>query len=299
MKISFIIPYHNEPAEMLEECVTSILSLPLKPEEREIIVVDDGSERSAVELVTCLDGQTIYLCQEHQGLSAARNNGILHSSGDYIQFVDADDALLPEYESIIGCVGCVQPDLIQFRYTRAKRGRVSKFRILSDTDGCDLLQNENLRASACCCIVRRELVADLLFLPGICHEDELFMPQLMLRARRVIVTDIEAYFYRRHEGSITTSDNPVELERRLDDTEFVISELKRLSEAPDGSGLPLKRRVSQITMDYVYRLYTEGIERNERAVRIGRLRRMGVYPLPVRCYTWKYWLFSVVSHIVG
>lgn len=41
--ISFIIPCYNEPREMLTDCIESILSLPLRSEEREVIVVDDGS----------------------------------------------------------------------------------------------------------------------------------------------------------------------------------------------------------------------------------------------------------------
>ncbi|MBO6217181.1 MAG: glycosyltransferase, partial [Prevotella sp.] len=46
--ISFIITYHNEPVEMLIKCIESIRSLSLQEYEREIIVVDDGSEISPI-----------------------------------------------------------------------------------------------------------------------------------------------------------------------------------------------------------------------------------------------------------
>jgi len=59
--ISFIIPYYNVPTEMLRECVESILALSLSPEEREIIIVDDGSERSPLELLRPLLDEGIYL----------------------------------------------------------------------------------------------------------------------------------------------------------------------------------------------------------------------------------------------
>ena len=47
--ISFIITYYNEPLDMLCECIDSIIVLPLTSDQREIIVVDDGSDESPVE----------------------------------------------------------------------------------------------------------------------------------------------------------------------------------------------------------------------------------------------------------
>ena len=42
--ISFIIAYHNLPVDMLIQCIDSITALSLSREEREIIVIDDGSD---------------------------------------------------------------------------------------------------------------------------------------------------------------------------------------------------------------------------------------------------------------
>ena len=47
--ISFILPYFNLPVPMLCECIDSILALSLGRDEREIIVIDDGSEQSPVD----------------------------------------------------------------------------------------------------------------------------------------------------------------------------------------------------------------------------------------------------------
>ena len=44
--ITFIIAYYNLPLEMLYECIDSILTLSLSRNEREIIIVDDGSRNS-------------------------------------------------------------------------------------------------------------------------------------------------------------------------------------------------------------------------------------------------------------
>lgn len=44
--VSFIVTYFNQPLTMLQQCINSILQLSLSEEEREVIVIDDGSERS-------------------------------------------------------------------------------------------------------------------------------------------------------------------------------------------------------------------------------------------------------------
>ena len=47
--VSFIITYYQLPIKMLQECIESILALSLTDQEREIILIDDGSEKSPVD----------------------------------------------------------------------------------------------------------------------------------------------------------------------------------------------------------------------------------------------------------
>ena len=49
--ISFIITYYNEPIDMIKKCIDSILKLTLSAEEREIIVIDDGSDIFTTQLI--------------------------------------------------------------------------------------------------------------------------------------------------------------------------------------------------------------------------------------------------------
>ena len=46
--VSFIITYYNLSVQMLCECIDSILRLSLRSFEREIIVIDDGSDMSPI-----------------------------------------------------------------------------------------------------------------------------------------------------------------------------------------------------------------------------------------------------------
>lgn len=93
---SIIIPTYNR-AHMLPEAIDSVLAQTF--DGWELIVVDDGSKDSTKELVgkyIAQDPRVKYIYQENAERSAARNNGIKNSKGNYICFLDSDDYFKPE-----------------------------------------------------------------------------------------------------------------------------------------------------------------------------------------------------------
>ncbi len=90
-KISVIVPVYNVE-EYLEQCLESIIGQTYK--NIEIICVNDGStDKSSLILnkFACKDNRIKIINQPNQGLSAARNTGIKHATGEYISFIDSDD----------------------------------------------------------------------------------------------------------------------------------------------------------------------------------------------------------------
>lgn len=299
--ISFIIPYYNVPTEMLCECVESILALSLSPEEREIIIVDDGSERSPLELLRPLLDEVIYIRQRNGGLSNARNTGLRISRGEYIQFVDADDYLIrTPYEHCLDIMRYETPDLVFFNSTENPKGNMP-LHFDGPMDGTSYLRHHSLRAAAWGYLFRRQILGQLRFREGIYHEDEEFTPQLLLRAERVFVTNADAYYYRRRKDSITQKRDIRTRVKRLKDLESVIFRLNRLSHSgPLVDGEALQRRVSQLTMDYLYNviLQTRSVHQLEKSV--ARLRQAGLFPLPDKAYTQKYqWFRRLSSQPIG
>jgi glycosyltransferase involved in cell wall biosynthesis len=64
----------------------------------ECIIVNDGSSDDTARVAsnfTQIDSRIQLINQENRGLSGARNRGIAQAKGDYIQFLDADDIIMP------------------------------------------------------------------------------------------------------------------------------------------------------------------------------------------------------------
>jgi len=86
--VSVVIPCYNG-ARYLGEAVRSVLDQDYEP--LEILVVDDGSTDSSVEVARSFGERVHSISRPHLGASAARNHGIEHARGDMLAFLDADD----------------------------------------------------------------------------------------------------------------------------------------------------------------------------------------------------------------
>jgi glycosyltransferase involved in cell wall biosynthesis len=89
--VSVIMPAYNA-AQYIAESIDSVRAQTYK--NWELIVVDDGSTDATAEVVRkycALDARVKYIYQENARQSRARNNGIAHSCGSYIAFLDSDD----------------------------------------------------------------------------------------------------------------------------------------------------------------------------------------------------------------
>ncbi len=291
--VSFIITTYNLPTEYLEACLKSILQLSLNPKDREIIIIDDGSDLSPMGDLMDYQDEIIYLRQPNQGLSVARNRGLQLASGKFIQFIDGDDYLLQKgYEHCLDLVRYHNPDIVYFEQT-SKEAEDVPYQYTEPVSGSAFLHNNNLRGSACSYVFEREILQNQRFTPGILHEDEEFTPLLFLKAERLITTDAKAYFYRTRQDSIIhQKENKRHNLKRLADTELVIMHLQEkatlLSEL---ERVALNRRIAQLTMDYLYNtiLLTRSTHHLEEAIK--RLHAKGLYPLPDKKYTKKYQLF--------
>ncbi len=94
--LSVVIPVYNMKG-YLERCIDSVLSD--FSDDMQIILVDDGSQDESPAICDryAREYENIFVIhQQNAGISATRNNGIKAATGEYIFFLDSDDAVQPE-----------------------------------------------------------------------------------------------------------------------------------------------------------------------------------------------------------
>lgn len=219
MKFSIIIPCYKVE-EYLPECLDSVLSQSC--EDWESIIVDDGSPDQCGEIAddyAASDSRFRVVHQENAGLSTARNAGIAIAKGDYLLFLDSDDLLVPTaLQSLQTVIETSQADVIAFGSTlwySEKDGRMEPNTSFNHAE--KKLYPSGLAyidyfvstrgwgpSAACFYAYQREwlIQKNIQFTPELLHEDELFVPQMLLASGNVVTIPDELYLYRIRENSI-------------------------------------------------------------------------------------------------
>ena len=118
-KVSIIVPVYKVE-KYLHECIESILIQTYK--DWELLLIDDGSPDRSGEICdeyARRDARISVIHKSNEGVSSARNIGLEQVRGEWVMFVDADDAIAPN--SLDQCLRkCTdnQLDVIQFSYSR-------------------------------------------------------------------------------------------------------------------------------------------------------------------------------------
>ncbi len=219
MYLSIIVPVYNVE-KYIRPCLESIFFQGLNEKDYEVIVVNDGTRDRSMEVVdsfqTAHSNMTI-IHQENQGLSIARNTGMKHAKGDYIAFLDSDDILAKNsLKSLFTLTIRNDADLVFANFLKlndedieqylGKEFITSPFTTEVKSGKALLIQNLNPRE----CYVWRTLYKrafllknNIAFIPSITYEDIPFTHECILKARKVIKTDLVFYIYRQGHASIT------------------------------------------------------------------------------------------------
>lgn len=218
-KISVIIPVYNGEA-FVGQCIQSLAAQTYQ--DWEALVIDDGSTDRSLALCGELaraDGRIRVFHQENKGVSAARNHGLDLAQGEYIFFLDSDDAIHPllleemmrqveEHQVEMAFCGCAKLDDRQLE--EALRGASPGDGRPQWTvwDGAEserqfhMAQIIDLRGVSG--LASRELVGQLRFDEDSAHgEDTLFKYSLFRQRVKTAYSAQRWYYYRMHAQSIT------------------------------------------------------------------------------------------------
>jgi CDP-glycerol glycerophosphotransferase len=217
-RISVVVPVFGV-AEFLPGCLDSILAS--TDPDLEVIAVDDASPDAAGQILAgraAADPRLrVISLDRNRGQGNARNLGLEAAAGDYVWFVDGDDALAADALAAVGGVlATVKPDVLlvdwQTWHGPAGRAEANPGRALLSAvprQGCTLADQPaliNLTMTAWSKLYRRDFLRDVgvSFAAGI-HEDIPVSCAGLLSAELVAAVDQVCYRYRRRKGSAMTT----------------------------------------------------------------------------------------------
>lgn len=221
-RVSVVIPVYNME-RYVGECLDSVVAQTHR--DIEIIVVNDGSiDRSStiVKKIARRDKRITLIDQPNGGVSAARNTGMAASTGEYITFVDADDAIHPTYiENLLGDMQEADADIVST--PKHLSTEEQKERFLSNTipiepdfvvfgrmEALTALYNGQLeRGNNGCQMFNADMIRrhSLVFDTGMAiGEDFDFLARCIMASQRVAVDNRALYYYRANPDSAVHQD---------------------------------------------------------------------------------------------
>jgi glycosyltransferase involved in cell wall biosynthesis len=312
MLISFIIPHYNLEKCLLQRCIGSILGQNIAVEDYEVLIVDDGSYAPPMWVEEEYSQANIkLLTAKHGGPGAARNKGIDEARGEYIQFVDADDSLVPD--SIGYCIKLLKeekPDILQHSYRichtdeQMQESPKASTKIKKYASGAEYVSRNNLGGSPWAYIFKRALANShgINFAENVMHEDEDFNIKIYYYGKKLLVCENIVYNYFQRENSITYNNHPLHEEKRINDffkllKRVVKFRFDRQEECTMTERAALDRKLAMLTVDTLLNLFYNGKSAEEIAkICRNELYSLGLYPLPKKNYSTKYRIFALLAN---
>lgn len=210
-EISIVVPIYNEE-KYLRQCVESVLAQ--THTDWNMILVDDGSTDSSPAICdefANADPRIRTIHRKNGGFSAARNAGMDLADGEYITFLDADDAWHPQFlELALAGIKRTKADVISFGFTNKINGFSKEIKARYDitlTDGETFTEwvlyqrHESHPCSVWGKLYKREVLKNIRFTPSIGYEDLDLSYRLFPGLKSIAVSDLKLYYYRPNPNS--------------------------------------------------------------------------------------------------
>ena len=194
--ISVIIPVYNVE-KYLRDCLNSVMGQTYK--DLEIICINDGSTDNSLSILeeyAKIDKRITIINKKNAGVSAARNDGIEKSVGEYLFCLDSDDYIDKDYAQLL--------------YENAKKNN-SDFVIVSNFNSWNLdkrvTKKYHSALPTCSMFIKMSILKEnknlrypLNVQPG---EDAIFSHEVLMYAKNVSYEDKANYHYIKREGQVT------------------------------------------------------------------------------------------------
>lgn len=232
MRLSIVVNMYNT-AVYMPKCLDTLLHQDIPASDYEIILVDDCSPDSSLEMANDYAAKypNIRVCthEKNKGLAAARNTGIDAAKGEYLCFVDPDDYV--EKNSVAALLKQMdyeQLDMLRFNYQKVDEdyNNVPDSEIEARFDytpgvmtGTDYLAHRlGIGCYVWAYIYRLEFIkkTGIRFFEGCFFDDTPWLPRVLQKAQRVNVNQIRHQYYLQRSTSMVHARNQQAIIRRAD-----------------------------------------------------------------------------------
>lgn len=224
-RVSAVIPVYNR-AQTIGATIANLLGQSRPPDE--IVVVDDGSTDSSLDIIRSFGDKVRVITQTNQGPGAARNVGIAAACGEYLQFQDSDDLLslnkIEDQAHLLDTTGA-EIALGPWAHVTINDGKVvfqthvlqQRLPALKTTLAGWMLRGWTTVVQSM--LFRRSAVtSDIRFRTDIRYgEDMEFLFRLLLKQPKVVFTPDVLTLYNVHDQNRLSSDTEVSLPSRIVD----------------------------------------------------------------------------------
>lgn len=229
VKLSIIIPVYNSE-EYLDRCIQSVTAQDYTL--FEVILVDDGSTDSSpviCDMAAKADPRFRVIHKPNGGVSTARNAGLDAAVGEYVMFLDSDDALLPyaledmlestRHADVVVGGYAVFKDNVPIKDVRPSDSSLYKLGEYPGFYKYNLNRNCELLDAPWAKLFKREMLSDIRFDTGLSYaEDKLFVFTVLSKCSSILTLSNAVYAYHLRSGSLgsdISSDRHLNLLRRF------------------------------------------------------------------------------------
>lgn len=238
IQLSIIVPAYNV-GDLLGRCLESIRDQHMDSASYEVILVNDGSTDNTLDVAESY-ARTLPLrifSQTNRGQSSARNLGIDKSQGEWVCFVDSDDALWPDSLPKVLQTAVQSAQMVTYRHLFNNAVEPQKVRPTAEDvktelcSGADVIEKHNPFNYVFLYLIRRSFLQNvgLRFEVGHYCEDSMFTINLLLLCDRCVVTNIIVYNYIVRPCSTMTNQERSHLLKMVTDYEYIIDYFTSLS----------------------------------------------------------------------
>ncbi len=216
LKFSVIVPIYNMQ-EYLDSSLASVINQTYK--NLEIICVNDGSIDNSLAILKeykAKDERIKIIDKVNGGVSSARNAGMKIATGDYIMFLDPDDAYdVTLCEKVADKIATENSDIIMWAHSKIKDGierenNIKQVKRLTIEKYKHILKHQiGAQASVWDKAFKKELLNGISFPNGIkCAEDIIFCTLIYLKNPSYSYIPELLYFYTLCRAGAVTNQNP-------------------------------------------------------------------------------------------